>query len=134
MRPSFAAPPAPQVFLSVVASTSSCAGESGNPVITETPLPPRPATSRPTRTRAALLIALFGASARLDVIPPLRDRRHAERPALFVDEMGHPVEQSVELHIRRQKLADTARDKGGVAPSHVHCCGVEPLRRGEVAL
>ena len=52
MMPSLTAPPAPHSFLSRVASASSCAADSGRPVTTETPLPLRPAVSRPTRTRA----------------------------------------------------------------------------------
>src|ERR1700722_1461826 len=52
MTPSLTAPPAPHSFLSRVASASSAWADSGRPVTTETPLPLRPAVSRPTRTRA----------------------------------------------------------------------------------
>src|SRR5262249_38316937 len=44
-------------FLRRVASSSSPAASSGSPVITETALPPRPATWRPTRTRAGAPLA-----------------------------------------------------------------------------
>src|ERR1700732_1256067 len=52
MTPSLTAPPAPHSFFSRVASSASCASSRGSPLITVTPLPPRPATARPTRTRA----------------------------------------------------------------------------------
>src|SRR6187200_2888524 len=100
MRPPLAAPPAPQLFLSVAASASSCAGASGSPVITETPLPPRPATSRPTRTRTELVAAPFfgglaGEPVRLGLTFHLLDRRHVERCALFVDETSHAHQQGI---------------------------------------
>jgi len=52
MLPSFTAPPAPHSFFNRVASSSSSASARGRPEMTDTPLPPRPATSRPTRTGA----------------------------------------------------------------------------------
>src|ERR1700681_1874237 len=52
MTPSLTLPPAPHSFFSRVASSASCASSRGSPLITDTPLPLRPATSRPTRTRA----------------------------------------------------------------------------------
>src|SRR6202162_4080875 len=52
MTPSLTPPPAPHSFFSRVASSASCASSRGSPLITDTPLPLRPATSRPTRTRA----------------------------------------------------------------------------------
>src|ERR1700722_10058743 len=66
MVPSFTAPPAPQVFFRRVASSSSASPASGNPVMTETPLPPRPETSRATRTFAG---PAFAAGARTGVMP-----------------------------------------------------------------
>src|SRR5580658_7283267 len=66
MAPSFTAPPAPQVFFRRVASSSSAAPASGNPVMTETPFPPRPETSRPTRTFAG---PAFVAGASTGVMP-----------------------------------------------------------------
>src|SRR6185312_2791504 len=50
MLPSLTAPPAPHSFFSRVASASSSASGRGRPAMTETPFPPLPATSRPTRT------------------------------------------------------------------------------------
>src|SRR5207253_1048379 len=49
MTPSLTPPPAPHNFFSRVASSASCASSRGSPLITDTPLPLRPATSRPTR-------------------------------------------------------------------------------------
>src|ERR1700684_3076191 len=66
MLPSFTAPPAPQVFFKRVASSSSAGPVSGKPVTTETPLPPRPETSRPTRTFAG---PVFGAAVGGGVMP-----------------------------------------------------------------
>src|SRR5262245_24512980 len=73
MRSPRTAPPAPQLRLSLPANSSSSAAGSGNPVITVTPLPPRPATSRATRIFGGpLLVAGFTTGWRtgLDITTP----------------------------------------------------------------
>ncbi len=57
MRPFFTAPPAPHERFNRAASSSSCAASNVSPLTTVTPLPLRPATSRPTRTRPAASVA-----------------------------------------------------------------------------
>ncbi len=52
MLPLFTAPPAPQSFFRRAGELLQFLALSGKPLITDTALPPRPATSRPTRTRA----------------------------------------------------------------------------------